>query len=75
LIHRFKALWFQPLRNYIVKTRFQILLFQIGQLVHGYVMGFKTTIVVGGTNMSEQRSDLRQGVEVCVATPVGGSTR
>ena len=31
--------------------------------------GFKTTIVVGGTNMSEQRSDLRQGVEVCVATP------
>ena len=31
--------------------------------------GFKTTIVVGGTNMSEQRADLRQGVEVCVATP------
>jgi ATP-dependent RNA helicase DDX5/DBP2 len=31
--------------------------------------GFKTTIVVGGTNMSEQRSDLRGGVEVCVATP------
>ena len=31
--------------------------------------GFKTTIVVGGTNMSDQRSDLRQGVEVCVATP------
>lgn len=33
------------------------------------IKGFKTTIVVGGTNMSEQRSDLRQGVEVCVATP------
>ena len=31
--------------------------------------GFKTTIVVGGTNMSEQRSDLRGGVEICVATP------
>ena len=26
--------------------------------------GFKTTIVVGGTNMGEQRSDLRNGVEV-----------
>ena len=36
--------------------------------------GFKTTIVVGGTNMSEQRSDLRQGVEVCVATPAASST-
>ena len=31
--------------------------------------GFKTTIVVGGTNMSEQKMDLRNGVEVCVATP------
>ncbi len=31
--------------------------------------GFKTAIVVGGTNMSEQRGDLRNGVEVCVATP------
>ena len=31
--------------------------------------GFKTTIVVGGTNMSEQRMDLKNGVEVCVATP------
>lgn len=29
----------------------------------------KTAIVVGGTNMSEQRSDLRGGVEIIVATP------
>ncbi|EPS64666.1 hypothetical protein M569_10114, partial [Genlisea aurea] len=30
---------------------------------------FKTAIVVGGTNMSEQKSDLRAGVHVVVATP------
>ena len=28
-----------------------------------------SAIVVGGTNMSEQRGDLRAGVEVVVATP------
>ena len=31
--------------------------------------GFKTAIVVGGANMGEQRSDLRAGVEIVVATP------
>ncbi|CAM6125535.1 unnamed protein product [Calypogeia fissa] len=31
--------------------------------------GFKTAIVVGGTNIGEQRSELRSGVEVVVATP------
>ncbi|KAG5585946.1 hypothetical protein H5410_046380 [Solanum commersonii] len=30
---------------------------------------FKTTIVVGGTNISEQRSELRAGVHIVVATP------
>jgi len=30
---------------------------------------FKTTIVVGGANMGDQRSDLRAGVEIVVATP------
>ncbi|KAK6163867.1 hypothetical protein DH2020_000731 [Rehmannia glutinosa] len=30
---------------------------------------FKTAIVVGGTNISEQRSELRAGVNVVVATP------
>ncbi len=28
-----------------------------------------SAIVVGGTNMSEQRGDLRAGVEIVVATP------
>ena len=31
--------------------------------------GFRTAIVVGGTNMHEQRSALRGGVQVIVATP------
>ncbi|KAG0605379.1 hypothetical protein M758_9G054100 [Ceratodon purpureus] len=31
--------------------------------------GFKTSIVVGGTNIYEQRSELRAGVEIVVATP------
>ncbi len=31
--------------------------------------GFKTAIVVGGTNIYDQRSELRAGVEVVVATP------
>ncbi|CAI5473054.1 unnamed protein product [Closterium sp. Yama58-4] len=31
--------------------------------------GFKTAIIVGGTHMSEQRSVLRGGVQVVVATP------
>ncbi|CAM6017881.1 unnamed protein product [Sphagnum balticum] len=31
--------------------------------------GFKTAIVVGGTNIYDQRSELRGGVEVVVATP------
>jgi len=31
--------------------------------------GVKATIVVGGTQMNEQRSDLRSGVEIVVATP------
>jgi ATP-dependent RNA helicase DDX5/DBP2 len=31
--------------------------------------GFKTAIVVGGASMGDQRSDLRGGVEVVVATP------
>jgi len=31
--------------------------------------GFRTAIIVGGTNMHEQRSLLRGGVEVIVATP------
>ena len=31
--------------------------------------GFKTAIVVGGANMGDQRSDLRAGVEIVVATP------
>jgi ATP-dependent RNA helicase DDX5/DBP2 len=30
--------------------------------------GFKTAIVVGGTNIYDQRSELRGGVEVVVAT-------
>ncbi|KAL0460372.1 UNVERIFIED_CONTAM: ATP-dependent RNA helicase DBP2 [Sesamum latifolium] len=30
---------------------------------------FKTAIVVGGTNMAEQRSELRAGVHIVVATP------
>ncbi|XP_057789815.1 DEAD-box ATP-dependent RNA helicase 20-like [Salvia miltiorrhiza] len=30
---------------------------------------FKTAIVVGGTNISEQRSELRAGVNIVVATP------
>ncbi|KAK9124785.1 hypothetical protein Sjap_014387 [Stephania japonica] len=30
---------------------------------------FRTAIVVGGTNISEQRSDLRAGVNIVVATP------
>ncbi|KAG6418056.1 hypothetical protein SASPL_120254 [Salvia splendens] len=30
---------------------------------------FKTAIVVGGTNISEQRSELRAGVSIVVATP------
>ncbi|KAK4370265.1 hypothetical protein RND71_009740 [Anisodus tanguticus] len=30
---------------------------------------FKTAIVVGGTNISEQRSELRAGVHIVVATP------
>lgn len=30
---------------------------------------FRTAIVVGGTNISEQRSELRAGVEIVVATP------
>ncbi|XP_009374389.2 DEAD-box ATP-dependent RNA helicase 20 isoform X1 [Pyrus x bretschneideri] len=30
---------------------------------------FRTAIVVGGTNISEQRSELRAGVDVVVATP------
>ncbi|XP_048324802.2 DEAD-box ATP-dependent RNA helicase 20 [Ziziphus jujuba] len=30
---------------------------------------FKTAIVVGGTNIAEQRSELRAGVDVVVATP------
>ncbi|XP_058075376.1 ATP-dependent RNA helicase DBP2-like isoform X2 [Magnolia sinica] len=30
---------------------------------------FRTAIVVGGTNMSEQRSELRAGVHIVVATP------
>lgn len=30
---------------------------------------FKTSIVVGGTNIYEQRSELRAGVEIVVATP------
>lgn len=30
---------------------------------------FKTAIVVGGTNIAEQRSDLRAGVDIVVATP------
>jgi superfamily II DNA/RNA helicase len=29
----------------------------------------RTTIVVGGVNMGEQRADLRAGVEIVVATP------
>ena len=29
----------------------------------------RSTIVVGGTNMGEQRGDLRSGVEIVVATP------
>eukprot|EP00899_Mesostigma_viride_P006064 jgi/Mesvir1/15459/Mv11439-RA.1 len=31
--------------------------------------GFRTAIVVGGTNMSEQRNELQRGVEIVVATP------
>jgi len=31
--------------------------------------GFRTAIIVGGTNMSEQRSALRGGVQIVVATP------
>lgn len=31
--------------------------------------GFRTAIIVGGTNMSEQRSMLRGGVQIVVATP------
>ncbi|EFJ32009.1 hypothetical protein SELMODRAFT_75384 [Selaginella moellendorffii] len=31
--------------------------------------GFKTAIVVGGTHIGEQRSELRSGVQVVVATP------
>ncbi|KAJ7547940.1 hypothetical protein O6H91_08G110700 [Diphasiastrum complanatum] len=31
--------------------------------------GFRTAIVVGGTNIGEQRSELRSGVEIVVATP------
>mmetsp|Transcript_13117 Transcript_13117/g.15863 ORF Transcript_13117/g.15863 Transcript_13117/m.15863 type:complete len:600 (-) Transcript_13117:184-1983(-) len=31
--------------------------------------GVNATIVVGGTNMNEQRSDLKAGVEIVVATP------
>ncbi|XP_062076071.1 DEAD-box ATP-dependent RNA helicase 41-like isoform X1 [Humulus lupulus] len=30
---------------------------------------FKTAIVVGGTNISDQRSELRAGVDIVVATP------
>nr|GEU82474.1 ATP-dependent RNA helicase DBP2-like [Tanacetum cinerariifolium] len=30
---------------------------------------FRTAIVVGGTNISDQRSELRSGVEIVVATP------
>eukprot|EP01018_Ginkgo_biloba_P004560 Gb_40721 [translate_table: standard] len=30
---------------------------------------FRTAIVVGGTNIAEQRSELRSGVEIVVATP------
>ena len=31
--------------------------------------GFRTAIIVGGTNMHEQRSSLRGGVQIIVATP------
>eukprot|EP00897_Mesotaenium_endlicherianum_P009468 jgi/Mesen1/854/ME000112S10995 len=31
--------------------------------------GFKTAIIVGGTHMGDQKSELRSGVEVVVATP------
>ena len=31
--------------------------------------GFRTAIIVGGTNMSEQRGALRSGVQIVVATP------
>ncbi|KAI3836327.1 hypothetical protein MKX03_020815, partial [Papaver bracteatum] len=30
---------------------------------------FRTVIAVGGTNMAEQRSELRAGVDIVVATP------
>ncbi|KAM0003474.1 putative RNA helicase [Helianthus debilis subsp. tardiflorus] len=33
------------------------------------LVNFRTAIVVGGTNISEQRSELRAGVEIVVATP------
>lgn len=33
------------------------------------LQSFKTAIVVGGTNIAEQRSELRAGVDVVVATP------
>jgi ATP-dependent RNA helicase DDX5/DBP2 len=33
-----------------------------------YVESFKTTIVIGGTNMYDQRLELKGGVEVVVAT-------
>jgi ATP-dependent RNA helicase DDX5/DBP2 len=34
-----------------------------------FVQGFKITIVVGGTNIHDQRSELTWGVEAVVATP------
>jgi ATP-dependent RNA helicase DDX5/DBP2 len=34
-----------------------------------FVQGFKITIVVGGTNMHDQRLELTGGVEAVVATP------
>eukprot|EP00241_Pyramimonas_parkeae_P015264 CAMPEP_0114316298 /NCGR_PEP_ID=MMETSP0059-20121206/23111_1 /TAXON_ID=36894 /ORGANISM="Pyramimonas parkeae, Strain CCMP726" /LENGTH=561 /DNA_ID=CAMNT_0001442185 /DNA_START=97 /DNA_END=1782 /DNA_ORIENTATION=- len=45
---------------------------QIEKEVKAFSRSSKTvraTIVVGGTNMGEQRSDLRNGVEIVVATP------
>jgi ATP-dependent RNA helicase DDX5/DBP2 len=45
---------------------------QIEKEVKSFSRSSKTvraTIVVGGTNMGEQRSDLRNGVEIVVATP------